>query len=57
MALARSENNSQRFYSMSAQIRTERRQYYEVLQRTQGGTLDITPWLLWFFGCLKALSR
>ena len=53
MALARSENSSQRFYSMSAQIRAERRQYYDVLQRTQRGALDITPWLLWFFGCLN----
>jgi Fic family protein len=52
MALARSEKSSQRFYSMSAQIRLERNAYYEVLERTQQGGLDITPWLEWFLGCL-----
>lgn len=52
MALARSENSSQRFYSMSAQIRQERQAYYEILERTQKGTLDITPWMEWFLGCL-----
>lgn len=52
MALARSENSSQRFYSMSAQIRQERQAYYEILERTQKGTLDITPWMEWFLVCL-----
>lgn len=52
MALARSENSSQRFYSMSAQIRQERQAYYEILERTQKGTLDITPWMEWFLSCL-----
>lgn len=52
MALARSENSTQRFYSMSAQIRLERNAYYDVLERTQQGGLDITPWLEWFLGCL-----
>ncbi len=52
MALARSENSSQRFYSMSAQIRQERTAYYNMLERTQKGTLDITPWMDWFLGCL-----
>lgn len=52
MALARSENSAQRFYSMSAQIRLERNAYYEMLERTQQGGLDITPWLEWFLGCL-----
>ena len=50
--LARSENSAQRFYSMSAQIRRERNDYYDILERTQRGTLDITPWLEWFLGCL-----
>jgi Fic family protein len=50
--LARSENSAQRFYSMSAQIRRERNDYYNILERTQKGTLDITPWLEWFLGCL-----
>jgi Fic family protein len=52
MALARSEKSSQRFYSMSAQIRQERADYYDILERTQKGMLDITPWMEWFLGCL-----
>jgi Fic family protein len=52
MALARSEQTSQRFYSMSAQIRQERNAYYEMLESTQKGDLDITSWLQWFLGCL-----
>ena len=52
MALARSENSPQRFYSTSAQIRQERTAYYDILEETQKGTLDITPWMEWFLGCL-----
>ena len=52
MSLARSENSSQRFYSMSAQIRLERKAYYDVLEATQKNELDITPWLEWFLDCL-----
>lgn len=52
MALARSENSPQRFYSMSAQIRQERNAYYNILEETQKGTLDITSWMEWFLGCL-----
>jgi len=52
MALARSEGTAQRFYSMSAQIRQERNAYYDILERTQKGDLDITSWLEWFLGCL-----
>jgi Fic family protein len=52
MALARSEKSSQRFYSMSAQIRQERGAYYDILEQTQKDTLDITPWMEWFLGCL-----
>lgn len=52
MALARSEDSPQRFYSMSAQIRKERNAYYNVLEATQKGDLDITQWLEWFLGCL-----
>ena len=52
MALARSENSPQRFYSMSAQISVERNAYYDVLEATQKGDLDITNWLEWFSGCL-----
>ena len=52
MALARSEGSSQRFYSMSAQIGLERRAYYAILEATQKGTMDITPWMDWFLDCL-----
>lgn len=52
MALARSENNSQRFYSMSAQIRRDRNDYYTMLEETQKGGLDVTRWQEWFLGCL-----
>jgi Fic family protein len=51
MALARSENSPHRFYSMSAQIQHERGAYYDVLEKTQKGTLDITPWMAWFLDC------
>jgi Fic family protein len=51
MALARSEASAQRFYSMSAQIRLERNDYYEKLQATQKGTMDVTGWQEWFLGC------
>ena len=50
--LARADGNPQRFYSLSAQIQRERKDYYEVLERTQKGTLDVTDWLLWFLGAL-----
>ncbi len=52
MALARSEDSSQRFYSMSAQIRAERGDYYDALERTQRGTTDVTDWITWFLACL-----
>jgi Fic family protein len=51
-ALARAEGTAQRFYSMSAQIQTERKAYYNMLESTQKGGLDVTPWLLWFIACL-----
>ncbi|CAN5278223.1 Fic family protein [soil metagenome] len=52
LSLARAENLTERFYSMSAQIRVERKAYYEILERTQKGTMDVTPWLEWYFACL-----
>ena len=52
LALARSEHTNQRFYSMSAQIRRERNDYYDILERTQKGTLNVTVWMEWFLGCL-----
>ena len=52
MALARSEQTGQRYYSMSTQIRQERNAYYEILEATQKGDLDITAWHAWFLECL-----
>jgi Fic family protein len=52
MALARSEQTGQRFYSMSAQIRRERNDYYNTLEVTQKGELDVTLWQAWFLDCL-----
>ncbi|OGI01504.1 MAG: hypothetical protein A2Y25_02130 [Candidatus Melainabacteria bacterium GWF2_37_15] len=52
MLLARAENTSQRFYSMSAQIRKERNKYYNILEKTQKGSLDISDWLVWYLECL-----
>lgn len=52
MALARSENSPQRFYSMSSQIRQERAAYYRILEQTQKGTMDIYDWMNWFVSCL-----
>jgi Fic family protein len=54
MMLARSEKSSQRFYSMSSQIQHERNAYYNVLEKCQKGTLNITPWIEWFLNCLKS---
>lgn len=52
MLLARSDKSVRRFYSMSTQIRVERKEYYNILEKTQKGSLDITGWLIWFLNCL-----
>jgi Fic family protein len=58
LGLARSEGSVQRFYSMSAQISAERNAYYDILETTQKGGLDITDWLAWFLQCLdRAFDR
>lgn len=58
MLLARLDVDSGRYYSMSAEINRNKKAYYEILERTQKGDLDITDWLLWFFDCLeKAITR
>ncbi len=57
MALARSEGQSRRFYSLSAQLRKNRSGYYRILEQTQRGCMDVTPWLGWFLENLSlALS-
>jgi len=53
LMLARADGCGDRFYSMSTQIEVERKGYYGILERTQRGDLDITPWMSWFLGCLE----
>jgi len=52
LLLARADGSPQRFYSLSAQIQRERKVYYDILERTQKGTLDVTDWLAWFLAAL-----
>jgi len=52
--LARVDEMPHRFYSMSAEIRKQRKNYYDILEKTQKGGLDITNWLEWFLDCLEA---
>lgn len=52
MVLARADHHAQRYYSLSAQLQCERKDYYDRLERAQKGTLDVTDWLEWFLGCL-----
>lgn len=53
MMLARADNSSQRFYSLSAEIMKQRKEYYDTLEQTQKGSTDITAWLLWFIHALR----
>jgi Fic family protein len=58
MALARADGAATRFYSMSAQIEAERKDYYQILESSQKGTIEITLWMTWFLECLgRALER
>lgn len=52
LQLSRSDGSAQRFYSMSAQIRKERNEYYDILEKSQSAKLDITNWIQWFIACL-----
>lgn len=58
MSLARSDQSTQRFYSMSSQILEERNEYYKALENTQKGSLDISDWIVWFLKCLgRAIDK
>ncbi len=52
LLLARADGSPQRFYSLSAQIQRERKAYYDILERTQKRSMDITAWLAWFLDTL-----
>lgn len=53
MQLSKSDGVNQRFYSMSSQINAEKKSYYNILEETQKGDLDITAWMVWFLECLR----
>jgi Fic family protein len=53
MALARADGSPMRFYSVTAEIRKKRTRYYEILEETQKGKLDITGWMHWYLDCLE----
>ncbi len=53
LSLSKAEGQAQKFYSMSSQMRENRKGYYASLEATQKGTVDITDWLLWFFDCMQ----
>ncbi len=57
LALARADGSAMRFYSMSTQIESGKKHYYQALEKTQKGTLDITDWLSWFLDCLGRALR
>ncbi|TNF55178.1 MAG: Fic family protein [Gammaproteobacteria bacterium] len=52
LLLARADGSPQRFYSLSAQIQRERKAYYDILERSQKRSLDVTEWLAWFLDTL-----
>jgi Fic family protein len=52
LLLARADGSPQRFYSLSAQIQRERNAYYDILERTQKRSMDVTEWLAWFLDSL-----
>ena len=53
MQLARADQTNQRYYSMSASIEQERHAYYDILEHSQKGSMDVTNWLLWYLDCLE----
>lgn len=53
LMLCQSEKKEQRFYSLSSEIKDQKSKYYNILEETQKGTMDITDWLLWFLSCLE----
>jgi Fic family protein len=58
MALAQDDKQRVRYYSLSTQIMAEREGYYEILEKTQKGSGDVTDWLAWFLGCFaRAIEK
>src|SRR5690606_18024481 len=58
LLLAHADESSQRFYSLSSQIQREHKAFYDILERTQKGDMDVTAWLKWFMeALLKAIEQ
>ncbi len=58
MALAQDDKQRVRYYSLSTQIMAEREEYYDILEKTQKGSGDVTDWLVWFMGCFaRAIEK
>lgn len=58
LVIARADGEAGRFYSVSSAIAADRQNYYDMLERTQRGTLDVTEWLAWYIACVeRALQR
>ena len=52
MALSQAENSKMRFFSISHQINKDKKQYYDILEKTQKGDCEITEWVIWYLDCL-----
>ena len=52
MALSQAENSKMRFFSISHQINKDKKQYYNILEKTQKGDYEITEWIIWYLDCL-----
>jgi Fic family protein len=51
-ALAQTDAFTIRLFALSASILKNRAEYYRVLEQTQRGELDVTPWVIWFLQTL-----
>ena len=52
MALSQADNSPRRYFSMSRQIGQEKNKYYDILERCQKGTTDLTAWIEWYLDCM-----
>lgn len=52
MALSQADNSPRRYFSMSRQIGQENNKYYDILERCQKGTTDLTAWIEWYLDCM-----
>lgn len=58
MLMTRADQLPHRFYSISSEILLARNEYYDILESTQNGSMDITDWLIWFLNIVeKAIHK